>query len=368
MIKLAGFFSCLLLVAAPAAAKPARFLYVANDVDGNVDVYAIDAGHQLVRSIPIGGSRFRGISAHPGSARLFLTDSDANFVMALDLRTDATLWKRTYTGADACDNPDRLSVTLDGKTLFVPCKKTDRVLMLDTATGDVKKDKPLAPNPHNTFVGETGKYVYVSTRSGGPLNLFDPTSLHRIKEIGPFSSPIRPFSVAPDESWFVANLTRTLGFAVGQVETGKTEEYKQVTPAERTCHPEAKAPPSHGDNPESHGIAVRPGNVPGGPEVWFLDDAWGYLYVWSMAGKPHHVADIALFDDVTRPWGAGENRWVAFSADGDYAYPSDGSVIDASTRRILKDERIAPSEKLIEIDFEGDNPVRASQQNGGVVR
>jgi hypothetical protein len=61
--------------------------------------------------------------------------------------------------------------------------------------------------------------------------------------------------------------------------------------------------------------------------------------------------------------------WVTFSLDGDYAYPSTGEVIDTRTRKIvahLKDEQGRPvqSEKLLEIDFAGQAPVRAGDQFG----
>ncbi len=61
--------------------------------------------------------------------------------------------------------------------------------------------------------------------------------------------------------------------------------------------------------------------------------------------------------------------WITFSIDGQYAYPSTGDVIDTHTRKIvalLKDEmgRDVQSEKMVEIDFEGSEPVRAGDQFG----
>ena len=43
---------------------------------------------------------------------------------------------------------------------------------------------------------------------------------------------------------------------------------------------------------------------------------------------------MELFDAIDQPWGKDHgNRWVAFSIDGKYCYPSDGSVIDAEARQ-----------------------------------
>jgi len=53
--------------------------------------------------------------------------------------------------------------------------------------------------------------------------------------------------------------------------------------------------------------------------------------------------------------------------DGQFAYPSSGEVIDVKTRTILlhlKDEynNNVASEKMLEIQFNGNNPVRAGNQ------
>ena len=75
---------------------------------------------------------------------------------------------------------------------------------------------------------------------------------------------------------------------------------------------------------------------------------------------PKQVASIALRD---------QPGWVTFSIDGKYAYPSTGDVIEVATRKIvagLQDERgiDVQSEKMLEIDFKDDQPVRAGDQFG----
>jgi hypothetical protein len=75
---------------------------------------------------------------------------------------------------------------------------------------------------------------------------------------------------------------------------------------------------------------------------------------------PRQVASIAVRD---------EPGWITFSIDGRFAYPSTGDVIDTRTRKVvtgLEDEkgRRVASEKLLEIDFQGDNVARAGDQFG----
>jgi hypothetical protein len=61
--------------------------------------------------------------------------------------------------------------------------------------------------------------------------------------------------------------------------------------------------------------------------------------------------------------------WVTFSIDGQYAYPSTGDVIATPSRGIvagLKDEhgRTVQSEKTLEMDFRGGEPIRCGDQFG----
>jgi hypothetical protein len=114
-------------------------------------------------------------------------------------------------------------------------------------------------------------------------------------------------------------------------------------------------------------LAVRPTTR----EVWFLDDAWGYLYVFDTSPlyqapsqKPVHKASVSLFADITKQWTETRWRWVAFSLDGKWAYPASGVVVDAETKEIMP-FKISPSEKIVEVDFVGETPVRVSGQNGG---
>jgi hypothetical protein len=61
--------------------------------------------------------------------------------------------------------------------------------------------------------------------------------------------------------------------------------------------------------------------------------------------------------------------WITFTIDGKFAYPSTGEVFDTRTKKLvaaLQDEtgRQVGSEKLLEVVFEGNKPVRAGDQFG----
>jgi DNA-binding beta-propeller fold protein YncE len=352
------------------AAQAQRYLYVTNDAKATIDIFDIDNNHAKVRSFDIstgesGKRRIRGITGHAGTARIYISDSDGKFVAAYDITTDKMVWKKTY--AD-CEFPDRLNVTNDGSVLFVPCKTSENHMVVDAETGEVITTIPMPKTPHNTFTGESGKHVYLSAKNSTTLFMADPTTYEKVGEIPGFSSGIRPFSVDREEKFAFMTMTKTLGFGVGDITSGKKLfEVSIQTPKERTQHKNAEAPRTHGGKPFSHGIAVRPNSK----EVWFIDDAWGYLYVFdtsplyqSTPEIPTHLASVPLFDDITKVWTDNRWRWVAFSTDGKYVYPASGYVVDAETKK-KTDMKITPSEKLIEVDFEDGVPVAVSGQNGG---
>ncbi|MCH7751739.1 MAG: hypothetical protein IH898_06240 [Planctomycetes bacterium] len=108
---------------------------------------------------------------------------------------------------------------------------------------------------------------------------------------------------------------------------------------------------------------------PGAQEVWYVDDQWGYLNIFDTSKSgfaPTFKGHVELFDEIDQPWGRDSgNRWVAFSIDGKYCYPSDGLVVDAETHKKTS-MRISPSEKLIEVEFRGKTATRVSGQMGGI--
>ena len=83
---------------------------------------------------------------------------------------------------------------------------------------------------------------------------------------------------------------------------------------------------------------------------------------------PQHSQVESRFHSLGRT-AEGRRLHVTFTLRGDYAYPSTGEVIDPKTKKIvthLKDEQghDVQSEKLLEIDWAGGEPVRNGDQFG----
>ena len=119
----------LLFTVSAAAQDIRRYIYaavpgVSNDEQfGGVGILVFDAdnGHKFVRRIGIWETYRReaiepikGIAAHAATGRLYV--STTRRLAAFDLATDKIVWQKGYD-ADCCD---RMAVSADGKTLYVP--------------------------------------------------------------------------------------------------------------------------------------------------------------------------------------------------------------------------------------------------------
>jgi DNA-binding beta-propeller fold protein YncE len=340
-----------------AAGKEKRLLYVASPGVRNyveyggvgVLVYDIDAGHRWVKRIPTpqiqdGATveNVKGICATAKTGRLYV--STIRRLLCLDLLTDKVLWNRTYEGG--CD---RMSISPDGKVIYLPTLEKDDWHVVDAMSGDPIATISPKSGAHNTVYGPDGKEVYLAGLRSPLLSIAD-TRTHTItRSIGPFSAPVRPFTVNGRQTLCFVNVNDLLGFEIGDLRSGKMLHRVEVQgyqtgPVKRHGCP-------------SHGIGLTPDEK----EIWLADAANQSLHVFdATVMPPRQVTSIKLRE---------QPGWVTFTLDGQYAYASTGEVIDTKTRRIvaaLADEtgRQVHSEKLLEIDFVDGQPSRNGDQFG----
>src|SRR2546423_8012417 len=334
-----------------------RLLYVAEPGIRNyleygghgVLVYDIDHGHKLLRRIKASGLdeknqplNIKGICASAVTKRLYV--STTRTLTCFDLLNDKILWEKPYEGG--CD---RMSISPDGKFIYLPSLEKDHWHVVEGLTGDVIKKITPKSGAHNTIVGLDGKHAYLAGLKSPLLRMTDTSNHEIIREVGPFSNFIRPFTVNASQTLCFVNVNELLGFEIGDLRSGKMLHRVEVTEF-------PKGPPARHGCP-SHGIGLTPDEK----ELWLTDAFNRRLHIFdatTMPPKP--LLNIKLRD---------EPGWVTFSLDGRYAYPSTGDVIEVASRKTvtgLKDENGAEvqSEKLLEIDFEGDQPIRAGDQFG----
>jgi DNA-binding beta-propeller fold protein YncE len=348
----------LLLLAAPGgsdAPMNGRYLYVATpgirdylEYGGHgVLVYDIDHGHKLVRRIASSGVdehgkpvNVKGICASAVTGRLYV--SNIKSLICFDLKTDKILWEKTYEGG--CD---RMSITPDGKVLYVPSFEKAHWNVINALDGSVIGKITPDSGAHNTIVSPDGKEAYLAGLKSPLLTVADTGTGAAVRTVGPFSNSIRPFTINGAHTKVYVNVNNLLGFEIGDLVTGRVLGRVTVAGFDPGSVKRHGCP--------SHGIALTRDEK----ELWLADGHNNRLHIFDLAGpSPRQSGGIALRD---------MPGWITFSLDGRTAYPSTGDVIDVRTRMIvatLQDEHGAPvqSEKLLEIDFKDGVPVAAGDQ------
>jgi hypothetical protein len=311
-------------------------------------VFDIDDGHKFVKRIETPASRakkpenIKGVCACAATKKLYFTTLTKLY--CLDLVSEKTLWEKALPGG--CD---RMSITPDGKVLYVPSLEKDHWNVVDAASGELLVPIVTKSGSHNTVCGLDGKQMYLAGLRSPLLSVADTATHKVVKKVGPFGNSVRPFTVNADQSLCFVTVNGLLGFEVGDLKTGKklhrveVEGFKQGKVKRHGC--------------PSHGVGLTPDEK----ELWVCDAANQRVHVFdATVMPPKQVASIALRE---------QPGWVTFSMNGQYAYPSTGDVIDTKTRKIvvrLRDEkgREVHSEKVIEIVLSGGVPVRVGDQFG----
>src|SRR6185436_14217231 len=160
-----------------------------------VVVFDVTAGHKFVKLIPTwslapgeAADNVKGIAAHAGTGRLFV--STIKRLAAIDLATDRKLWDKEIAGG--CD---RLSVSPDGTTLYVPSFEGPHWTVVDTKTGATMRTIVLNSRAHNTLYSLDGAEVYLAGLASTTLSIADPKTHTVSRGVGPFAAAIRPFTV-----------------------------------------------------------------------------------------------------------------------------------------------------------------------------
>jgi DNA-binding beta-propeller fold protein YncE len=259
----------------------------------------------------------------------------------IDLTTDKLVWEKKYEGG--CD---RMSISPDGKTMYLPSFENTFWNVVDCESGDVIKKIEVHKKAHNTIYAPSGKYVYLDDLSSPILHVADPKTHTLVKKIGPFANNVRPFTINGKENLVFVTVDSLLGFEVGDLNTGQKLAHVEVQGWNR-------GPVRRHGNP-SHGIGLTPDEK----ELWVADGHNMRVHVFTAQAPYQQLTTIPLQD---------MPGWVLFSMDGKYVYPSSGEVIDRKTRKIitlLQDEfyNNVASEKLVEIHFSGNKSIKAGDQ------
>jgi DNA-binding beta-propeller fold protein YncE len=350
----------LALTAARAADPDRRLLYAAVPGVRNyleygghgLLVFDINDKHRFVKRIRTSGLdskgkplNVKGVCASVPLQRIYITTTRT--MTCLDLVTETIVWEKPYPAG--CD---RMSISPDGKTIYLPSFEGPLWYVVDARTGDVMAKVTPNSGAHNTVYGADGSRAYLAGLRSPLLTIADTSTHTSNRAVGPFSASIRPFTVNADQTYAFCCVNELLGFEVGDIRSGKMIHRVTVPGFQKGTVKRHGCP--------SHGIGLTPDEK----EIWVTDAANSRMHIFdgkfSASQPPKYLASIELRD---------QPGWITFSIDGAFAYPSTGDVIDVKSRKViaqLTDETGAAvqSEKLLEIDFRGGKPVRAGDQFG----
>lgn len=339
------------------APKVQRYLYVVTPGVRNylgygghgIQVFDIDNNHKFVKFIKTEGlqksgkpSNVKGVDVSLATNCIYISTLEA--LQCIDMTTEKLLWEKQYEGG-----VDRISISPNGKIIYIPSLEKEFWTVVDAKTGDVIKKIVTNSGAHNTIYGADGNYVYLAGLKSTMLNVAE-TKTHTVtKQVGPFGADIRPFTVNGSQTLVYVNVNGLLGFEVGDLVSGKflhrvVVEGFNIGEVKRHSCP-------------SHGIGMTPDEK----EIWLCDGANNRIHIFDNTVLPPVQKTSILVRDMP--------GWITFSVDGKYAYPSTGDIIDVKTRKIIttledQDHNDVQSEKMVEIHFSGGKAVAAGDQFG----
>src|SRR5260370_39899760 len=158
-------------------------------------VYDIGAGHKFVKRIPTwdvppgqAPENVKGIAASARTGRLYV--STTKRLACFDVVTEKKVWEKMYEGGS-----DRMAISPDGKTLYVPSLEGPNWHIVDASTGDVEAKIELRSGAHNTIYGPDGSRAYLAGLHSPVLSVAGaqtPTVGYKIR---PFTRSVRPVHI-----------------------------------------------------------------------------------------------------------------------------------------------------------------------------
>ena len=313
-----------ILTSGQASAK--EILYIHNTYSGVVSKISIPE-HEVLGEIEI-GYYMDYLAASPDGKILYVNRIDGDLpgararnvgvsgeLIAVSTRTDEILWRVTLDGM-----PHHMSVSPDGRRVFVPYYDTWWVVVVDTETKEIVKKIWVGHGSHGTKLNADGTRLYVGSMMNDTMTIIDTETLKVVDVIG-FRAAVRPFDFHDDESVMYVQQSWLHGFV--RVDMESKEQRTVMLPTFGKDIP----PPSFYPHNVNHGILLSHDEK----KLWVNGSALDFVAVYN-------VNDLEL--EATISVGSDPNS-ITFSIDGRYAYISnrksdDLSVIDTALMKEVK--------------------------------
>src|SRR5216110_921122 len=157
-------------------------------------VFDIDNNHRFVKRIATKGlhpdgtpSNVKGVVVSVALNSIYISTIES--LQRIDLATDKLVWEKTFEGG--CD---RMSISPDGKTMYLPSFENSFWNVVDCNTGDIIKKIEVFKRSHNTIYGPSGNHVYLDDIASSWLYVADTKKQELVNKVGPFGNFVRPFT------------------------------------------------------------------------------------------------------------------------------------------------------------------------------
>ena len=219
-----------LLGGGPALAQaPMREVaFVANAEAGTVQLVDV-AARKIVKTIDINPAKTKidrpgapnyaqDSDVSPDGRTLYVSRGYLGDVAAFDIATGALKWRRALNTARA----DHMTITRDGRFLFVSAMADNKVYRIATASGEITGEMPTGVYPHDNKVSADGKRLFntslgvigtLGIGSGGEkpaferqLTIADAATL-KVTDKVELKDALRPWAFAPGEKVIYGQLS-----------------------------------------------------------------------------------------------------------------------------------------------------------------
>lgn len=319
-------FTVVLSLLAAGAAFGKEYLYIHNTYGGDIAKIAIPE-HEVVETIDI-GFYMDYVNKSPDNRTLYVNRIKGDLpgararnigenseLIAIDTQTSEIKWRMDLDGMS-----HHMTVSKDGKRVFVPYYDSWWLAVVDVAERDVIKKIWIGNGGHGTEMSADGQRLYVGSMMNDTLTVIDTDKLE-VAKVYHFRDGVRPFIFPRDESVVYVQQSWLHGFVKLDP---LTEEQTIVNLPD--LGQEIPQPASYPHN-VNHGIALNPDET----ELWAAGSALNFVAVYSHPDLTH-IANIPVGDDPNA---------IVFSGNGEFAYVSnrrgdDLSVIDTKTHKETK--------------------------------
>lgn len=101
--------------------------------------------------------------------------------------------------------PVNISISADGKRLFIACESSDSLIVVNTAARKVIKEIKVQNQPHGVCVSTDGKTVFVSNRGSDSITMIDAVKMKVLRHIPVGDEPHGLVTDTEDKILYVAN-------------------------------------------------------------------------------------------------------------------------------------------------------------------